>query len=47
MDAAETLIDNGHFDEAWPLLNAARNLARSNGLRWIVRRAQELLDALA
>ena len=28
LDAAETLIDNRHFDQARPLLEAARDLAR-------------------
>jgi tetratricopeptide (TPR) repeat protein len=46
LDAAETLIDNGHSDQARPLLEAARDLARSNGLSWTARRAQELLDRL-
>jgi tetratricopeptide (TPR) repeat protein len=44
LDAAETLIDNRHLDEARPLLHAARDLARANGLRWTARRAQSLLD---
>ena len=46
LDAAETLIDNGHLDEARPLLHAARDLAQANGLPWTARRAQELLDGL-
>ena len=47
LDAAETLIDNRHLDEARPLLHAARDLARSNGRPWTARRAQELLDGLS
>ncbi len=46
LDAAETLIDNHHHDQARPLLEAASDLARSNGLPWTGRRARELLDAL-
>ena len=42
LDAAETLIDNRHLDQARPLLDAARDLAQSNGLPWTARRAQEL-----
>ena len=40
LDAAETLIDNRHFDQARPLLEAARDLAHSNGLPWTARRAR-------
>ncbi len=46
LDAAETLIDNRHLDQARPLLEAARDLARSHGLPWTARRAQELIDGL-
>jgi tetratricopeptide (TPR) repeat protein len=46
LDGAETLIDNGHLDEAGPLLHAARELALVNGLLWTVRRAEDLLDGL-
>ena len=46
LDAAETLIDNRHLDQARPLLDAARDLARSHGLPWTARRAQELIDGL-
>ena len=46
LDAAETLIDNRHFDEARALLDAARDLARSKGRPWTARKAQELLDGL-
>jgi hypothetical protein len=47
LDAAETQIDNRHFDQARPLLYAARDLSRSNGRPWTARRAQELLDGLS
>jgi tetratricopeptide (TPR) repeat protein len=43
LDGALTLIDNGHDDEAAQLLYEARNLAREAGLRWIERRADQLL----
>ena len=46
LDAAETLLDNGHLAQAESLLDTARDLARSAGLPWIERRAQELLDRL-
>ncbi|MHB1558768.1 MAG: tetratricopeptide repeat protein, partial [Isosphaeraceae bacterium] len=46
LDAAETLIDNRHYDQARPLLDAARHLARSAGLPWTERRARELIDGL-
>lgn len=46
LDAAETLIDNRHHEQARPLLDAARDLARSAGLPWTERRARELLDGL-
>lgn len=46
LDAAETLIDNRHYDQARPLLDAARDLARSAGLPWTERRAREWLDGL-
>jgi hypothetical protein len=44
LDAAETLLDNGHVDQGESLLNTARDLARTTGRPWIARRAQELLD---
>ncbi len=47
LDAAETLIDNRHLDEARPLLHAARDLAHEHGLRWTARRAKGLLDGLS
>jgi tetratricopeptide (TPR) repeat protein len=46
LDAAETLLDNGHLDQARSLLDTARGLARSTGRRGIERRAQELLDRI-
>jgi hypothetical protein len=44
LDGAETLIDNGHLDDARPLLLASRDLASEHGLRWTARRAQALLN---
>jgi len=46
LDAAETMLDNGHRDQAESLLIAARNLARRFGRRWIERRAQQLFEHL-
>jgi hypothetical protein len=46
LDAAETLLDNGHLDQARSLLATARDLARATGRRWIEERARELLDRL-
>jgi hypothetical protein len=46
LDGAETLLDNGHLDQARSLLDQALNLARSAGRRWIEQRAQEILDRL-
>ncbi len=46
LDAAETLIDNRHHDQARPLLDAARDLARSAGLPWTELRARELIHGL-
>jgi hypothetical protein len=43
LDAALTMIDNGHGGQARTLLHAARELANSSGNPWIERRAQELL----
>jgi predicted Zn-dependent protease len=47
LDGAETLLDNGHLDQARSLLDQARDLARSTGRSWIERRALELLDRFA
>jgi hypothetical protein len=44
LDAAETMLDNGHLDQAKPLLIMAADLARREGRQWIERRAQDLLD---
>ncbi len=46
LDAAETLLDNGHRDQARSLLGTARDLARSTGRRGIEQRAQALLGRL-
>jgi tetratricopeptide (TPR) repeat protein len=46
LDGAETLLDNGHVDQARSLLVVARDLARTAGRRVIDRRAQEILDRL-
>jgi hypothetical protein len=42
LDGALSLIDNGHFEQAVPLLAQARTLARDAGLWWIERRARQL-----
>jgi tetratricopeptide (TPR) repeat protein len=44
LDAAESLLDNGHIDQARSLLETALELARSANRRGIERRAKELLD---
>jgi hypothetical protein len=44
LDAAETLLDNGHLDQARSLLATARDLACSTGRRGVEQRAQALLD---
>jgi hypothetical protein len=46
LDAAETLLDNGHLDQARSLLFTACDLARATGRRGIGHRAQALLDRL-
>ncbi len=46
LDAALTMLDNGHLEQAESLLIAARDLARKLGRGWVERRAQELLDRL-
>jgi tetratricopeptide (TPR) repeat protein len=43
LDAALTLLDNGHADSARPFLSMACDLARSSGRPWVERRAQALL----
>lgn len=40
LDGALSLIDNGHFEQAVPLLAQAQSLAREAGLWWIERRAR-------
>jgi hypothetical protein len=42
LDAAETMLDNGHLDQAESLLISARDLARTTGQRWIERRVQQM-----
>jgi hypothetical protein len=46
LDAAETLLDNGHLEQAHSLVAIARDLARSTGRHWIEHRAQAILDRL-
>lgn len=46
LDAALTLIDNQHLDQARPLLHRARDLARAFGRPWIARHAQALIDEM-
>jgi hypothetical protein len=45
LDAAETMLDNGHHDEAEPLLRTARDLAHRTGRPSIERRAGQLLQS--
>ncbi len=47
LDAAETMLDNGHLDEAQSLLKLASRLARGTGRRWIERRAAQLLSRIS
>ena len=46
LDAAETMLDNGHREEAESLLNTAHDLAHQSNREWIDRRAQELRDRI-
>jgi tetratricopeptide (TPR) repeat protein len=46
LDAALTMLDNGHRDEAESLLQTARRLARRTGKWSILRRARHLLRSL-
>jgi tetratricopeptide (TPR) repeat protein len=46
LDAAETMFDNNHFDQARTLLFVSGELARSHGRPWIERRTQQLRDRL-
>jgi hypothetical protein len=45
LDAAETLLDNGHVDQAKRFLIQAHDLARSAQVRWIETQAKALLKA--
>jgi hypothetical protein len=47
LDAARTMIDNDHLDQAKALLFKASDLARRQGRKWIERRAQDLLDHIS
>jgi tetratricopeptide (TPR) repeat protein len=47
LDAAETMLDNGHQDEAESLLRTAGDLARRTGNWAIARRARELQKGLS
>ena len=44
LDAAETLLDNGHDREAAPLLLEARDRARDSGDDAVLRKAEDLLS---
>jgi hypothetical protein len=46
LDAAGSLLDNGHVDQARSLLEIARDLARASGHRGIERRAEAILERL-
>jgi hypothetical protein len=46
LDAAETMLDNGHRQDAESLLRTARDLAQRSGRRWIERRANQLLEQI-
>lgn len=46
LDAAETLLDNAHVDQARPFLNVAARLAGSLGLRGVASRAIRHLKAI-
>jgi tetratricopeptide (TPR) repeat protein len=47
LDAAETMLDNGHLDQAKVLLRAATDRARNENRKWIERRATALLATLS
>jgi hypothetical protein len=47
LDAAETMLDNGHRDEALSLLKTAHDLADRARRRSIARRARDLLTSLS
>jgi tetratricopeptide (TPR) repeat protein len=44
LDAAETLLDNGHTPLARRFLTQARDLARSAGVRWVEAQAERLIE---
>jgi tetratricopeptide (TPR) repeat protein len=46
LDAAETMLDNGHREQADTLLNAARDLAHRSGRPWTEERASQLLERM-
>jgi tetratricopeptide (TPR) repeat protein len=45
LDAAETLLDNGHTPLARRFLAQARDLARSAGVKWVENQAERLIEA--
>ena len=47
LDAAETLMDNRHFDHARSFLERARDLAQSTGIPWIQGMASHHLKSLS
>ncbi len=47
LDAAETLLDNRHFDHARSFLERARDLAQSAGITWIQGMASHHLKSLS
>ncbi len=47
IDAAETLLDNGHYDQAREFLDRARTLARSAGVSWVEAMANHHLKRLS
>jgi hypothetical protein len=47
LDAAQTMIDNDHLEQAKALLFKASELARRQGRKWIERHAQDLLDHIS
>lgn len=47
LDAAETLIDNGHLDQARDFLERASALAKSAGVPWVEDMANHHLESLS
>jgi tetratricopeptide (TPR) repeat protein len=47
LDAAETLLDNGHFGQARAFLGRARQLAEAAGIRWVLEMANHHLKTLS